>query len=160
MVKAHELAQTLRARSEARRVKADARAARLHSRLPQATKLLIEQYHARRVVLFGSLATRTYSEYSDVDLAVEGMPSASYFHALADLMALAIDSVRPAVLSGKACVHLQRLLSFRHSFRHAYAIDWDGSRLDDLRVCALAAVSPVSDNLARFDRFLAEVGIG
>jgi hypothetical protein len=55
---------------------------------------------------------------------------------------------------------LQRLLSFRHSFRHAYAIDWDGSRLDDLRVCALAAVSPVSDNLARFDRFLAEVGIG
>ena len=57
MVKAHELAQTLRARSEARRVKADARAARMHSRLPQAANLLIEQYHAHRVVLFGSLAT-------------------------------------------------------------------------------------------------------
>ena len=156
MVKAHELVQTLRARSAKRRGRADARAARL----PQASKLLFEQYHACRVVLFGSLATRTYSEYSDVDLAVEGMPSASYFHALADLMALAIDSVRPAVLSGKACVHLQRLLSFRHFFRHAYAIDWDGSRLDDLRVCALAAVSLGSDDLAQFNRFLAEVVIG
>jgi hypothetical protein len=38
MVKAHELAQTLRARSAERRVKADARAARLRARLPQASK--------------------------------------------------------------------------------------------------------------------------
>jgi len=31
---------------------------------------------------------------------------------------------------------LQRLLGFRHFFRHAYAIDLDGTRLEDLRTCA------------------------
>ena len=110
MVKAQELAQTLRARSEARRVKADARAARLHSRLPQAANLLIEQYHARRVVLFGSLATKTYSEFSDVDLAVEGMPSASDFHALADLMALfggPVDLVRTEEATASLRAHIE-----------------------------------------------------
>ena len=81
MVKAHELAQTLRARSAERRVKADARAARLCARLPQASKL-----------------------------AVEGMPSASYFHALADLMALfggPVDLVRTEEATASLRAHIE-----------------------------------------------------
>jgi hypothetical protein len=91
----------------------------------------------------------------------DGLPEGPEWHqSLLQVMALAIDSVRPAVLSGETCARLQRLLGFRHFFRHAYAIDWDGSRLDDLRTCALAALPLVSDDLAQFDKFLAEVGMG
>ena len=91
----------------------------------------------------------------------DGLPEGPEWHqALLQVMALAIDSVRPAVLSKETCAHLQRLLGFRHFFRHAYAIDWDGARLEDLRVCAIAAVPLVSDDLAQFDKLLAGVGIG
>jgi hypothetical protein len=97
MVTAQDLAKTLRARAAARRAKAEVRAERLLTLLPQAAKLLAERYRASRVVLFGSLAEGTFSEQSDVDLAVEGMLSACYFDALAELMALfgvPVDLVR------------------------------------------------------------------
>jgi predicted nucleotidyltransferase len=71
-------------RSAERRAKAKVRAERLCALLPQAATLLVERYRAGRVVLFGSLAEGTYSEQSDVDLAVDGMPSAHYFDALAE----------------------------------------------------------------------------
>jgi predicted nucleotidyltransferase len=109
MVTAQQLAQTLRARSANRRAKADARAERLRLLLPQARQLLVERYRASRVVLFGSLATGGYSERSDVDLAVFGMPSDRYFHALADLMVLfggPVDLVRieEALPSLRSCI--------------------------------------------------------
>ncbi len=88
VVTASELAQTLRRRSAERHAQAEVREERLRSLFPQARTLLIERYQARRVVLFGSLAIGSYNDRSDVDLAVEGMPSSSYFHALADLMSL------------------------------------------------------------------------
>ncbi len=97
MVTASELARTLRARSAERHAKAEARAKRLRGKLPLAASLLVERYRASRVILFGSLATGTHDEHSDVDLAVEGLPSAVYFHALADLMGLfagPVDLVR------------------------------------------------------------------
>ena len=97
MVTARELTQTLRARSAERRAKAEVRAERLRAQLPTAARILIAHYQASRVVLFGSLANGTHDEHSDVDLAVEGLPSAVYFHALADLMALfagPVDLVR------------------------------------------------------------------
>jgi predicted nucleotidyltransferase len=110
MVTAQDLVQTMRARSAERRVKAEARAARLRAHLPQARQLLIEQYQASRVVLFGSLATGTYSEQSDVDLAVEGLPSDLYFHALADLMALfgvPVDLVRLEEAAASLQAHIE-----------------------------------------------------
>jgi predicted nucleotidyltransferase len=97
MVTARELAKTLRARSAERRAKADVRAERLRAQLPTAAHLLVANYKASRVLLFGSLATGTHHEHSDVDLAVEGLSSAAYFHALADLMDLfagPVDLVR------------------------------------------------------------------
>ena len=73
-------------RQQARQRSAE-RARRLRQCLAGAAALLRDEYGVTRVVLFGSLATGSYSETSDVDLAVEELPSTSYFHALADLMA-------------------------------------------------------------------------
>jgi len=97
MVTASDLAQTLCARSAERCAKSEARAERLRAQLPKAASMLVTHYHASRVVLFGSLANGTHDEHSDVDLAVEGLPSSAYFHALADLMGLfagPVDLVR------------------------------------------------------------------
>lgn len=44
------------------------------------------EYGAKHVWLFGSLPEGDFRETSEVDLAVEGLDSAKYFKALADLM--------------------------------------------------------------------------
>jgi len=88
----------------------------------------------------------------------DGLPEGSDWHqTLLHTMALAIDKVRPPVLRVETRTLLQRLLGFRHFFRHAYAIDLDGAHLDDLRACAQAALPLLSEDLDRFDEFLAEV---
>jgi predicted nucleotidyltransferase len=82
-------AQTLRHLAERRRQqqqRSTERAQRLSRDLAGAATLLRTRFGATRVVLFGSLATGSSSETSDVDLAVEGLPSAEYFRALADRM--------------------------------------------------------------------------
>lgn len=92
-----DTARLLREREAARRRAGAARAARLGALLPDAARLLRERYGTTRVVLFGSLAIGTVTAQSDLDLAVEGLPNASYFAALADLMALVggpVDLVR------------------------------------------------------------------
>jgi len=81
----------------ASRLAADTRTKRLLDRLPQAQEILVTRFQARRVWLFGSLATNTATETSDVDLAVERLPESSYFTALAALMELfggPVDLVR------------------------------------------------------------------
>ena len=89
----------------------------------------------------------------------DGLPEDSDWHqALLHTMALAIDKVRPAVLRLETRALLQRLLGFRHFFRHAYAIDLDGTRLDDLRACAQAVLPLLSEDLRQFDEFLSNVG--
>jgi predicted nucleotidyltransferase len=42
----------------------------------------LEELGARRVILFGSLATGTFRKDSDVDIAVEGLSVDAYFKAL------------------------------------------------------------------------------
>ncbi|MGE5152944.1 MAG: nucleotidyltransferase family protein [Bdellovibrio bacteriovorus] len=89
-------AETLRHLAERRRQahqRSTERAQRLRDGLADAAALLRTRYGATRVVLFGSLATGSHGETSDVDLAVEGLPSDQYFLALADLMALFVAPV-------------------------------------------------------------------
>jgi hypothetical protein len=89
----------------------------------------------------------------------DGVPEGpEWHHAILHVMSLAIEGVRPAVLSAPTHKHLQRLLGFRHFFRHAYAIELDGARLHELRNDAVAALTPLTDDLTRFDQFLAEAG--
>lgn len=112
MTTAQDLARTLRERSTRRQMQADLRAERLRAQLPQAARLLRERYQAKRVVLFGSLAAGSYTGRSDVDLAVEGMPSQHYFPALAELMVLfcgPVDLVRveEAVPSLRASIEVE-----------------------------------------------------
>lgn len=90
----------------------------------------------------------------------DGLPEGPEWHqALLHVMALAIESVRPAVLSPRTRELLQRLLGFRHFFRHAYCVDLDGARLEELRSHAASVLPLVREDLARFDSFLAEVGV-
>jgi predicted nucleotidyltransferase len=46
-------------------------------------KTLKERFHASKVVLFGSLTRADFSLWSDIDLAVWGIPTADYFKAVA-----------------------------------------------------------------------------
>ena len=70
-------------------------------------------------------------------------------------MALDVEGVRPAVLSGATAGALRRLLGFRHFFRHAYAVDLDGARLEELRQVAVSSRAIVLSDLKRFDATLA-----
>lgn len=56
-----------------------------------AARLLKERFGARRVRVFGSLPTPWFRERSDIDLAVEGIPSERIREAEAALMELAPD---------------------------------------------------------------------
>lgn len=46
--------------------------------------LLQERYGVSRVLLFGSLARGRFTQESDIDLAVAGLPEAAFFTAMAD----------------------------------------------------------------------------
>lgn len=43
---------------------------------------LVKRFGAKRVVLFGSLARGDFSSWSDIDLAVWGIPAAKFFKAV------------------------------------------------------------------------------
>ncbi len=91
-----QLAETLRRRAARRDAKAQERARVLLARLPEARRILLA-HGARRVWLFGSLATGHPHTDSDVDLGIEGLPSSVYFAALADVTAAlgcTVDLVR------------------------------------------------------------------
>lgn len=51
--------------------------------------LLAQKYEVQRIILFGSLARDRFVAESDIDLAVEGLPSAPYFEILAQVNQLA-----------------------------------------------------------------------
>jgi len=59
--------------------------------LPALVGLLVRDWGARRVVLFGSLATGGFRASSDIDLVVEGLAPATFFHACAAVDRLAGD---------------------------------------------------------------------
>ncbi|HDH97809.1 MAG TPA: nucleotidyltransferase domain-containing protein [Deltaproteobacteria bacterium] len=66
----------------------------------KASLLLRQRYGAKRVVLFGSLArTKTFSSWSDIDLAAWGIAPDKFFSAVAAVTGLSpdfrIDLVEP-----------------------------------------------------------------
>jgi hypothetical protein len=100
------------------------------------------------------------SVFSRIARAVDdGVPEGADWHqALLNVMALRIEQVRPAVISSESRDLLQRLLGFRHFFRHAYAVDLDGDRLELLRKEATSLVPLLEADFARFDNFLNDAG--
>ena len=49
---------------------------------------LIQAFPIKKIILFGSLVKNKFTETSDIDLAVEGIPPAVYFQTLAQVNAL------------------------------------------------------------------------
>src|SRR5688572_1081077 len=55
----------------------------------KAAQILREQYHAKRVVVFGSLLHESrFTQWSDVDIAAWGIPSDQTFRAIGAVMDL------------------------------------------------------------------------
>lgn len=69
-----------RRREAASQARSQARVAEARARLAGVVSLLAERFGARRIILFGSLADGTFTERSDVDLAVGGL-SGDWFEA-------------------------------------------------------------------------------
>lgn len=80
-----------------------------------------------------------------------------WHQALLHTMGLEIDGVRPAVLSRESVAGLRQILSFRHFFRHAYAVELDPARLADLRHVLVESAPRLDAELTAFDAFLAQV---
>ncbi len=53
-----------------------------HSVAKKIAEELVKRFGAKRVVLFGSLARGDFSSWSDIDLAVWGIPAAKFFKAV------------------------------------------------------------------------------
>jgi hypothetical protein len=86
------------------------------------------------------------------------LPTGPDWHqALLHAMGLEIDGVRPALLSRASVAVLRQVLSFRHFFRHAYAVELDPARLADLRRVLVESAPQLDAELAAFDAFLAQV---
>ncbi len=68
---------------EQRRLQLQALAEAARQELEPAVRVLVRQYGARRIILFGSLVKGRFVEGSDIDLAVEGLAPADFYPALA-----------------------------------------------------------------------------
>jgi predicted nucleotidyltransferase len=82
--------------------------ARIEARLPEVVRMLVEDFGATRILLFGSVARGAARPESDVDLLVEGLPMERIIEAtvradrlLAEASAdlVPADRVRPEVLT-------------------------------------------------------------
>jgi predicted nucleotidyltransferase len=56
--------------------------------LQKITEMLVREFNAKKIILFGSLIQGNFNQDSDIDLAVAGISPSDYFHILA-----AINSV-------------------------------------------------------------------
>ena len=82
------------------------RRARILERLPEAARILRDEFGAQRVLVFGSVDAPWFGERSDVDLAVEGL-APSQVHAaerrIARLLETAVDLVRLEEMADSFC---------------------------------------------------------
>jgi predicted nucleotidyltransferase len=51
--------------------------------LEKITTLLVQEFQATKIILFGSLVNGKFDQESDIDLAVAGIPKSDYFRAFA-----------------------------------------------------------------------------
>jgi uncharacterized protein len=98
-----------------RRVEREAQLATLRAKLMaaarRAAEALARRSDLRRVVLFGSVATGTADERSDIDLAVVGLSDREYFLASADAVEAAgveVDLVQLEQAPASLCAVVER----------------------------------------------------
>lgn len=73
-----------------------------------AAHILKDEFHARRVWLFGSLARGTFGWASDIDLAVEGLAEREFFRAVGRLLSLHSEITVDLVDIGEARPAIRR----------------------------------------------------
>jgi predicted nucleotidyltransferase len=91
---------TLRARERALRDDRARWTKEARSRLPDLVRILHQEFNARRIILFGSLARDDVREDSDIDLAVDGLAPRDYWRALDRLISTAGRAVDLVPLEG------------------------------------------------------------
>ena len=115
---------------------------------------------------FARAAVALHHGYGAIESALEriartvegSLPAGRDWHmALLESMALAIEGVRPQVLSPESLKPLRRLLAFRHFFRHAYTANLEADKLDSLRLEMLGLRLALERDLDQWDRHLAAV---
>ncbi|MFB6275038.1 MAG: nucleotidyltransferase family protein [Halothece sp.] len=85
---AHEVAPYLaywKQQQKQQKVRDREAADKARSLLPPLIDILVNQFQANKIILFGSLAKGKFTQTSDLDLAVAGIPHRDYFKAFADL---------------------------------------------------------------------------
>lgn len=58
-------------------------AEKARSDVQKIVEILVNNFHAQQIILFGSLVKGKFSDRSDIDLAVAGIPKQEYFTAVA-----------------------------------------------------------------------------
>jgi hypothetical protein len=88
--------------------------------------------------------------------AFEGLPERydRWHQELLERMSLGIDGIRPAVLRRHTAHALAPVLSFRHFFRHAYAVAFDARRLQLVAEDAERAEKLLREDLDAFEGVL------
>lgn len=87
-----EYRRTAERREKTRLVKVRGRRSKAWRLAKKAAAILRDQYHAKRVVAFGSLLHKTaFNEWSDIDIAAWGIPEKLTFRAIGAVMDLDSD---------------------------------------------------------------------
>ncbi len=85
-------------------------------------------------------------------------PTGQNWHrSLLDSMALGVPGVRPAILGLESLAILRDLLSFRHFFRHAYAVPLDAGRIRSLADQVQKLAPRLTVELQAVDRWLQDL---
>jgi hypothetical protein len=71
-----------------------------------------------------------------------------------------LADARPVIVSPGVTADLEALLAFRHFFRHAYAVEFDPVRLDELASRLARVHEPVTEDLRRFAAHLLAIAAG
>ncbi|MCA9513530.1 MAG: hypothetical protein KC635_01155 [Myxococcales bacterium] len=97
--------------------------------------------------------------FERVARAFEGAPppDGAWHVTLARRMALAIDGVRPAVLTEATLAGLDTLRRFRHFVRHAYTATLEPARLEEVVAVLRAAHPAARAEIAAFAALVAQI---
>ncbi|MBN1961316.1 MAG: hypothetical protein JW841_10245 [Deltaproteobacteria bacterium] len=136
----------------------------LEKRQDDAQEVLVkwgDEPPAREYLVFGAVAIHGW--YTALESLCERIareidqeiPQGEASHRLLLSQAMTeLPDRRPAIIDPKLATDLLALLSFRHFFRHAYAVDIDHERLQVELRRLMRVHQPVLQTLSAFDAFL------
>lgn len=110
--------------------------------------LKTQQFHTALEDLFKQIAKSFENHIEKLD---------SFQKELLVRMNLDIPKMRPAVISTKSLLLLDKIRSFRHFIRHAYDVELDAKELSDIQQKMIGEFSLIFSDLEQFRRFIQEL---